>query len=216
MKKFLVIGLGNFGYNLACELYRAGHEVIAVDNNENLIDKIKDSVSHAIITDAKRIENIRDFISDKTDAVILNLGESLEETVLTMLAVKNLGVRHIIVKVANEEHGMILQKLGATEIIIPERDYAKQMSKKLTNENLLDYLPMSPDYGIYEMALPDTFAGKRMNELNIRKKYNVSVIAIRDILKNSTVINPDPDFRFLPDMVLYLLGKSDDVLSLKA
>ena len=90
------------------------------------------------------------------------------------------------------------------------------MSKKLTNENLLDYLPMSPDYGIYEMALPDTFAGKRMNELNIRKKYNVSVIAIRDILKNSTVINPDPDFRFLPDMVLYLLGKSDDVLSLKA
>lgn len=216
MKKFLVIGLGNFGYNLACELYRAGHEVIAVDNNENLIDKIKDSVSHAIITDAKRIENIRDFISDKTDAVILNLGESLEQTVLTMLAVKNLGVRRIIVKVASEEHGMILQKLGATEIIVPERDYAKQMSKKLTNENLLDYLPMSPDYGIYEMALPDTFAGKRMNELNIRKKYNVSVIAIRDIFKNSTVINPAPDFRFLPDMVLYLLGKSDDVMSLKA
>lgn len=215
MKQFLIIGLGNFGYNLACELSKIGHEVVAVDSNETLINRIKDSVTHAIIADAKQVENIKDFINEKTDAVILNLGESLEETVLVTLAVKNLGVKNIIVKVTNEEHGMIVRKLGATEIIIPEKDYAKQMSKKLTSENLLDYLPLSPAYGIYEIALPDHFAGKRLNELNIRKKFNVNVIAIKDVLKDIITINPEPDFKFIPDMVLYLLGKSDDIVNLK-
>ncbi len=215
MKQFLIIGLGNFGYNLACELFKIGNEVIVVDSNETLINKIKENVSHAIIADAKQVDNIKDFIGKKTDAVILNLGESLEETVLVTLAVKNLGAKNIIVKVTNEEHGMIAKKLGATEIIIPERDYAKQMSKKLTSENLLDYLPLSPEYGIYEIAVPDHFTGKRLNELNIRKKYNVNVVAIKDILKDITIINPEPDFKFIPDMVLYLLGKSDDIINLK-
>jgi trk system potassium uptake protein TrkA len=216
MKQFAIIGLGNFGFTLALELSKAGHEVVVIEKNESLINKIKEHVSHAIIADAKQADTIRDFINKNMEAVILNLGESLEETVMVTLTVKNLGVKNIIVKVTNEDHGMIMKQLGASEIILPEKDYAKQMAKKLSNDNLLDYLPLSPEYGIYELAVPDKFSGKRLNELNLRKKYNVSVIAIQDILRNNTIINPQPDFQFLPDMVLFLLGKSNDILTLKS
>ncbi|MBN2041083.1 MAG: TrkA family potassium uptake protein [Spirochaetes bacterium] len=215
MKQFTVIGLGSFGFTLACELYNAGHEVIVIDSNESLINKIKENVTHAIIADVRKVDNLKDFINEKTDAVILNLGESLEETVLVTMAVKNLGVKKVIVKVSNEEHITVLEKLGASEIIIPEKDYARQMSKRLTNENLLDFLPLTPEYGIYELALPDKFTGKSLKELNMRKKYNVSVIAVRDILHDNIVMNPGPDFKFLPDSVLYLLGKSGDISGLK-
>jgi len=90
------------------------------------------------------------------------------------------------------------------------------MAKRLTNDNLLDYLPLTPEYGIYEILIPDRFTGKRLNELNLRKKYNVSVIAIKDILTDSMVINPEPEYTFHPDTVLYLLGKSNDIVRLKA
>ncbi len=216
MKRFVIIGLGSFGFTLARELSASGHEVLVVDSNETLINRIKEEVAHAIIADAKDTDNLKDFINDRIDAVVLNLGESLEETVLVTLALKKLGVENIIVKVSNEDHGVIMRKLGATEIVLPEKDYAKQMAKKLTNDNLLDYLPLSPEYGIYELALPNSFVGKRLNEINLRNKYNVSVVAIHDILKNKTIINPQPDFKFMPDMILYLLGKSDDIMTLKA
>jgi trk system potassium uptake protein TrkA len=216
MKQFAVIGLGNFGFTIACELSHLGHDVIAIDKNEHLINKIKESVTHAIIADAKQIEDMGDFINNNLDAVILNLGESLEDTIIVTLALKKSGVSNIIVKVSSDEHGMIMEKLGISDIIIPEKDYAAQMAKKLTNENLLDYLPLSPEYGIYEIAIPDKFSGKRLNELNLRRKYHVSLIAVKDIMRNSMIINPDPDFRFIPDMVLYLLGKNSDVLNLKA
>lgn len=140
----------------------------------------------------------------------------MEDTVLVTLSLKKLGVTNVIVKVSSDDHGMIMKQLGVSEIILPEKDFARQMAKKLTNENVLDYLPLSPEYGIYEIALPDTFSGKKLNQLNLRNKYNVNVIAIKDILRDNTIINPEPGYQFRPDTVLYLLGKSDDILNMKA
>jgi len=215
MKQYAIIGLKSFGYTLAYELSKKGHEILVIDRDESLINKLKEKVAQAIISDFKDLEFLKNFINKNLDAVIINLDESLEETILVTMAVNKLGVKNIIVKVSNEEHGIIIKKLGASEIIIPEIDYARQLSKKLGNHNLLDYLPLSPDYGIYEIALPDRFTGKKLNELNLRNKYNVNVIAIKEIFKNNIILNPKPDFKFLPDMVLYLLGKNDDVLTLK-
>lgn len=216
MKQFTIIGLGNFGFTIAVELAQYGHDVIVIDNDESQINRIKELVSHAIIADARKIAELKDLINSNTDAVILNLGESLEDTVLVTMAVKKLGIRNIIVKVSSEEHVAIIDHLGATEVIIPEKDYARQMAKRLTNDNLLDYLPLTPEYGIYEILIPDRFTGKRLNELNLRKKFNVSVIAIKDILTDSMIINPEPEYTFHPDTVLYLLGKSNDIVRLKA
>ncbi len=215
MKQYAVIGLKSFGFTLASELAKKGHDVLVIDRDESLVNRIKDSVTHAVISDLKDIDFLKNFISKNIDAVIINLVESLEDSILVTMAVKKLGVKNIIVKVSNEEHGAIVEKLGATEVIIPEIDYARQLSKKLSNENLLDYLPLSPEYGIYEIAIPDKFAGKKLNELNLRSRYHVNVIAIKEVLKNNIILNPSPDFTFMPDMVIYVLGKNNDVLNLK-
>lgn len=215
MKQYAVIGLRSFGYTLACDLAKKGHEVLAIDRDETIVNRIKDTVEHAVISDLKDLDFLRNFINKDIDAVIINLVDSLEESILVTMAVKKLGVKKIIVKVSNEEHGVIIEKLGATQIINPEIDFARQLSKRLDNENLLDYLPLSPEYGIYEIALPDKFSGKKLNELNLRSRYNINVIAVRDVLNSRIILNPVPDFKFMPDMVLYVLGKSDDIPALK-
>ncbi len=215
MKQYAVIGLKSFGFTLASELAKKGHDVIVIDRDEALINRLKDIVAHAVISDFKEVDFLKNFINKNIDAVIINLVDSLEDSILVTMAVKKLGVKNVIVKVSSEEHGVIIEKLGATLTINPEIDYAKQLSKKLSNKNLLDYLPLSPEYGIFEIALPNKFENKKLNELNLRKRYNINVIAVKEVLKNGIVLNPAPDFTLMPDTVLYVLGKSDDIPALE-
>ena len=214
MGQYVVIGLGNFGFNAAVSLAERGHEVLVIDNSPKRIEKIKDLVTEAIIADAKEIHVLDEFIQPKVDAVIVNLGDTIESSALATLHLKEMGVKYIIVKAVEEIHGTILKKIGASEIINPEKDSAERLSERLTFPNLIENIPLMPEYSIVEIAVPDKFVGKSLRGLQLRTKHNIEVIAIKDVLMNKLVILPDVDFKMLPDNILVVLGKKDDIENL--
>jgi trk system potassium uptake protein TrkA len=215
MGQFVVIGLGNFGFNTAISLTKKGNEVLVIDSDPKRIEKIKDLVTEAIISDAREKAILQEFIQPNIDAVIVNLGDTIESSALATLYLKEMGLHHIIVKVVEEIHGTILKKLGATEIINPEKDSATRLAERLTAPNLIEHIPLAPEYSIVEVAVPDKFAGKSLKELQLRNKYNLEVIAVKDILSEKFKLIPSSDYKLEPDNVIIIIGKKDDLTKLK-
>jgi len=215
MKQFVVIGLGRFGSNLAKALYKLGNQVLALDNDRKVVEDIKDYVTDAIIADARDIKVLSEFIDDDVDVVIVASGDNIEMSVLTVLYLKDLGVRHIIAKAKSEDHGKILASLGVNEIIFPEKDLATRLAEKLTQSSLISHIPLAPEYSIFEIATPDRFIGKTLAELQLRNKYGISVIGIKDVLYDKINIVPDPNYKFGPDTAMIILCKTDEFKNIK-
>ena len=160
MKRVVVIGLGIFGFNIAKDLYENGMEVIAIDKNKEVIQKIKDFSTKAILADGTDKEVIESIGIQEDDVVIVSFGEDLAASTLITLHLKEMKVKTIIVKAPNEDHKHVLEKVGATEVIIPERAMADKVAKSLISPNVLDYIPLSEDYTIYEIGPPVEFYGE--------------------------------------------------------
>ncbi len=215
MAQYAVIGLGNFGFNTALSLSEMGHEVLAVDSDPKRIEKIKNFVTEAIISDVKEKEVVKEFITKDFDAVIVNLGDSIETSALITLYLKELGVENIIVKVVEETQGTILRKIGATDIINPEKDTARRLAEKLSRPNMLEHIPLEENYSIVELAVPDKFAGKTLKELQIRSKYHLEVIAVKNVLLDNFTMIPNASYKLQPDNVIIVIGKVDDIEKFK-
>jgi len=215
MGQYVVIGLGNFGFNTAISLSKKGNEVLVIDSDPRRIEKIKDLVTDAIIADAREKNILKEFIQPGIDAVIVNLGDTIESSALVTLHLKEIGVDHIIVKVFEEIHGKILKKLGAMEIINPEKDTATRLAERLTAPNLIEHIPLAPEYSIVEIALPDKFAGKSLKELQLRNKFNLEVIAVKDVLSEKFKLIPSADYKLEPDNVIIVIGKKEDLEKIK-
>lgn len=215
MKSFVIIGLGNFGYNVAVALSELQHEVLAIDQNEKRIDEIKDRVTNAIVADARDKKVLSDFINDGVDAVIVGLGDDITSSVLTVLHLKNMGIKNIVAKAVNSSHGKILESIGATEVIYPEKETAVRLAARLTTKNLIEYIPMADEYSIMEIAVPDELVGKTLGELRLRNRYNVEVIAVKDVLLDKFHLIPKADFKISADSALIIIGKNTDINKLK-
>lgn len=211
MKQFIVIGLGNFGYNIAIALSELGHHVLVIDSNRKKIEQIKDQVTHAIIGDATDKELLAEFITDSIDAVIVSLGSNMEANILVTLYLKDLKVKKIIAKAVSDDHGKILTAIGAHQIVYPERDVAIRMAKELTNPNLIEHIPLAPEYSIVTIAAPQKFVGKTLKELQLRNKYGVEVIAVKDVLKDKFYMIPGADFRIDTDNALLIIGEKNNI-----
>jgi len=190
MKRAIIIGLGIFGINLVSALYEGGFEVIAIDKNKDAVQKVKDCSTKAIVADGIDKEVMEMIGVQKDDVAIISFGEDLAASTLITLHLKQMNVRNIIVKAPNEEHKLILEKVGATEVIIPEKEMARRVAKSLISPNVLDYLPLSDDYMISELAPPNSFLGKTIAELQLRGKYHIEVIAIRDVVSDRVHMVP--------------------------
>ena len=215
MKQFAVIGLGNFGFNVAKSLANRGNQVLAIDLDAERIDEIKDSVTEAIIADAKNFKVIDEFIPDKIDALIISLGQNLEASVLTTHYLKQRNIKRIIVKAINENHAKILKLMGADEVILPEKDMAVSLAQKLTSNNLLENIPLTSEFSIVEAAVPENFVGKTLSQLKLRSKFNLLVIAIKDILQNKFYLMPDAEYKLVPDSLLIIMGRQEDIEKFK-
>lgn len=216
MKQFVVIGLGTFGFNVAVQLAKQGHQVLAIDSDKKIIDRIKNLVTESVVVDAMDKSSLDEFVDGGFDSAILGMGESyMEATILTIVHLKQIGVKQIIVKSMNELRGEVFRSIGATEIIFPEKESAIRLARKLTIPTLIDQISLAPEYSIVEIALPDSFIGKNIGELDLRKKYNVTIIAVKNILHDEMVPVPDASYKFLPDTALILMGKHDDIDRLK-
>ena len=215
MKRVIVVGLGIFGFNIAKELYENGLEVIAIDKNKELIQKIKEFSTKAILADGTDKEVMESVGIQEDDVAIISFGEDLAASTLMTLHLRELKVKNIIVKAPNEDHKHILEKVGATEVIIPEKEMASKVAKSLISPNVLDYLPISEDYTISEIAAPASFLGKSIGDLHLRKKYHVEVIAIKDVLSDRIQMVPQADFVIKDSDVLVVLGKEQDIQKIR-
>jgi trk system potassium uptake protein TrkA len=215
MNRIIVIGLGIFGLNIVKDLFESGFEVIAIDKNKDAIQNIRDYSTKAIVADGMDKEIMKAIGIHEDDTVIISFGEDLAASTLITLHLKQLGVKNIIVKAPNDEHKLILEKVGATDVIIPEKEIARKVAKSLISPNVLDYLPLSDDYMIFEMAPPNSFLGKTIAELQLRGKYHIEVIAIRDIISDRIHMVPQADFVIKDGEVLVVVGKEKDIQKIK-
>ncbi len=215
MQRVIVIGLGIFGLNIARELYEGGFEVYALDKSKDAVQKAKDFTTKAIVADGTD-KDIMELIGvQEDDTVIISFGEDLAASTLITLHLKQLKVKQIIVKAPNEEHKLILEKVGATEVLIPEKEIAGKIARSIISPNVIDYLPLSDDYMIFEMAPPDSFFGKTIGELQLRNKYNIEVIAIRDVLLDRIHMIPQAGFVIKDGEVMVIVGKEADIQRIK-
>jgi trk system potassium uptake protein TrkA len=210
-KRIFVIGMGIFGMNIVKELYAAGFEVIAIDKDKNAVQDIRDHATKAILADGTGKEIVDQVGIQPEDTVIVSFGEDLAASTLITLNLAQHKNKTIIVKAHNEEHKTILEKVGATQVIIPEMEIALKVARGIISPNILDFLPLSEDYTIFELAPPESFLGKSIGELQLRTRFHIEVIAVRELISDQFIIVPPADFVIKDGEVLLVVGKEADI-----
>ena len=206
MKTYIVIGLGRFGSEVARQLCQQGCEVLAMDVSQDLVQQISPDVTHAVVGDAQDKEVLRALGARNFDCAVVAIGDSLADSVLATMNLKELGVPRIVCKAHDETHRKVLRKLGADQVVIPEQEQAVRLAKSLACPNVLDYIELSEDYGIIEVPAPKAWVGSSLRELNVRAKLGVNILAIRR--GESISVSPDADYAIGRRDVLVVLGDS--------
>ena len=213
MKSYIIIGLGRFGSEMAVKLYECGEDVLAVDQDEVLVDKIADRVTRAVAADAKDLDVLKKLGAGNFDRAVVAVGSDLAASALITMNLKSLGVPYILCKAHDDTYRAILEKLGANRVIIPEREMADKLSLGLTSAGIMEYIEISDEYGIVEMTPPEAWIGKSIRALELRKKYNANVIALRQ--GDTLCIPPDIDAELDENTTLVMLGSYELINSLK-
>ena len=211
MKSFIVIGLGRFGSEVARSLSKQGCEVLAMDIHSEHVQQLSDDVTQAVVGDA-RDKGVLSALDVKSfDCGIVAIGDSLADSVLATMNLKELDVPYVICKAYDDTHAQVLKKLGADRVVIPEKENAVRLAKSLSSANVLDYIELSEDYGIIEIPAPAPWQGKSLIELNVRAKLGVNILAVKR--DGDIQVSPSADFRISKGDVLVVLG---DTGALKA
>ncbi len=210
-RRFCVIGLGNFGYNVAVTLYNDGHEVTVIDPNKHIVEKITEQCSVPIVGTG----NDREFLLangiNEMDAVIVATGDLSDTTTLITLLLKEIGVSRILARAKSEEHSRILEKVGATDVIFPEKDTAINVAKSLSNIHILDFLQLTEDYCVSVVTPPDSFIGTSFESLDLYNKFSLNLIAIRNTVNKELNIKPQKEGLVSKDDIFVVLGKNEDI-----
>jgi trk system potassium uptake protein TrkA len=214
--KFAVIGLGSFGSNIAKTLHEKGNEVLAVDDNKEKIEEVKNFVSHAVHMDAANKENLQALGIKDMDVVVVSLGPEMEASILTVLYLHEIQTIRIVAKALTEDHAKILESVGAHEVIYPEKDMAIKTALKLCCPNVMEYLPLISGFGIQEIAPPEKFIGKNLKELDLRNKYGIQVIAIKELIPEKTTFVPKADFVLKDSDILVIMGEEKQLEKINA
>ena len=209
MKRFIIIGLGNFGSGVAETLHRGGHDVIALDTNERAVDRISQYVGRAALGDGKDARTLERIGAADADAAVVSTGDDITASVLTTLSLRDLGIREIYVKVISTDHARVMEKLGVTETIFPERESAMRLGHRIASQILLNYVKLGADFSIQEMAVPDAWVGRSLRELELPRRYRISVIAVHDVLTDEMLPVPEPDAPLKESDTLLVAGKDE-------
>lgn len=206
MRSYIVVGLGRFGSEVARRLCEFGCEVLAIDNQNELVQQISNEVTQAVVGDARDKEVLKALDARNFDCAIVAIGDSLGDSVLATMNLKELGVPSVICKAHDETHRQVLLKLGADKVLIPEQEQAYRLARSLSSNNVLDYIELSNTCGIIEVPAPTSWIGKSLKDLNVRAKLGVNIIAV----KHNSEINvaPGADYEVLPGDVMVILGDS--------
>lgn len=226
---FIIVGLGNFGSSLAQKLTAAGHEVIAIDTSMSKVDANKEKVTHAICMNATDEVAITSLPLDTTDVAIVSIGEDEGANIMSTAIFKNHGVRRLISRSLNPLHQKVLEAIGVDEIVHPEEETAERWAKKLTLKNVVDSFELSKNKSIIEVRVPGQFVGKSLEEVGLRRKYNILVLTtikeqvVKSMLGQSRIEKvvqdvATPDLVMEENDILVIFGNNKDLdrfLSLK-
>lgn len=212
-RRFAVIGLGNFGANVARTLYEAGKDVIAIDANSEAVQEAAEWATQSVVADATERHTLETLGIGEVDAAIISLGARMDVITLAALHVKEMGVPFVAVKALSEDHGRILQALGIQEVIHPEKEMAIRLAKRLARTDVVEFLPLLPGYSITEIKAPPEFVGKSLRDLALRNTLNVQLVAIeyREDGERHINIVPAAEDRIREGDLLILLGEDRDL-----
>ena len=206
-KQYLVIGCGRFGTAVATTLEELGNQVMAIDIDEDAVQRISDKVTYSAIVDVTDEHALIDLGIANFDAVIIGIGSDFRAAIMSILVSKEMGVKHIVCKVADEIQSKVMLKLGADNTIMPERDAGKRLAHSLMSRNVLDQMVLSDEVSIYEISVPSKWAGKSIGQLDLRKQYNINVIAIKR--DGKTILTIQPSRVFEEGDVVILAGDNE-------
>ncbi|MBI4266744.1 MAG: TrkA family potassium uptake protein [Chloroflexi bacterium] len=190
-KQVAVIGLGRFGVALATTLHSLGHDVLALDVDEKNVQAVASKITSAVQADATSEATLRELGIGNFDIAIVAIGTDIEKSVLSTILLKKLGVRYLIARAENELHGSILEKIGVNRVIYPEREMGTMVAHVLTLGEVMDYIPVAPEYGVVKLTAPDYFVGETLSGLSFgaRGKWKVAVLLI--VRKQEVIITPN-------------------------
>ncbi|MGH9349331.1 MAG: potassium channel family protein [Vicinamibacterales bacterium] len=212
-KQFGVIGLGRFGSAMAMTLAELGHDVIGVDGDESRVQHLADVITHALQIDATDERALRAAGIQDVDVAVVSIGENIESSLLVVMQLRELGIQSIVAKAVTPLHGRILEKLGVSRVIFPEREMAIRVAHSLVMPNVIDYIELSRDFSIVEVPAPDAFVGRTLKQLELRQRLGLTLIAIkRPSGESGTVVTniaPAADEPIRHGDVLALLGSND-------
>ena len=209
MTSFVIIGLGRFGTAIASELSALGHEVLAVDVDEERVQQVADHVTHAVTGDGRNIEVLRALGVRNFDCVVVAMGSDVGNSALITLNLKELGVKEVICKAQSHVHSRVLEKIGADRVVFPEYEMGAKLAQGLSSSNVLNFIELSEDYGILELSALQSWQGKSLRELDVRNRHHVNVIAIR---KNGELnVAPSPDLPLESGDQVVALGRYEDI-----
>ncbi|MBC7349438.1 MAG: TrkA family potassium uptake protein [Candidatus Aminicenantes bacterium] len=214
--RFAIIGLGSFGSYLARKLYEKGHEVLVIDKDKDKVEEAKDFSSQAVWMDSADKDSLQALGIEDMDVVVVSLGPEMESSILTVLYLHELGVNRILAKALSADHGKILEAIGATEVIYPERDMAFRLAQRLSSRNVLEYLPLAENISIQEIVPPEAFIGKKLRDLDLTNRYRVQVIAVRQLVPDQLIFVPGADFVVKDSDVLVVMGEEESLAKLCA
>lgn len=215
MKRFAVIGLGNFGFHAAKALYEDGNEVLAIDTDRAKVQSVDAHTTEAMVLDATEKDAIRSLGLEEMDGVIVSTGTRISNSILICLYLQEAGVKKILAKAIDDDHAKILRRMGATEIIHPERDMAIRVSRNLSRPNVLDFIPLADEFDMIQVGAPREFIGKSLIDLNLRARYNVHIIAIKEVVPENFILVPPADYVIKDSDILVMLGRSADIRKIK-
>ncbi|MEA5535480.1 TrkA family potassium uptake protein [Crocosphaera sp. XPORK-15E] len=210
-RQFAVIGLGRFGRAVCLTLHKLGYEVLGTDIKESLVAQVlaEKIASSAIELDSTKPNALKEAGIFEFDTVIIAIGNYLEESIITTLNAKEGGVKHVVAKASSDIHGKLLKRVGADMVVFPEYDAGRELAYTLTKPAILERFDLDPDHSIVETRIPEEFHGKSIEELKLRSRYRISVLAIGK--EDKFKINPEPQEKLNKDLVMVVIGNNKDI-----
>lgn len=212
-KTFAVFGLGRYGHAVATELINSGAEVLAVDINEDIVNSAISDIPYCKCADVTDREVINQLGIANMDVVIIAMANHLEESVMAIMLCKEVGVETVIVKCASEIHQKVFSKVGADKVVFPESESGIRLAKNLLSSGFIDVIELSDDVSLIELDVKPEWYGKTLIELNLRKKYGINIVAIRQ--NDNVIVSIDPNEKLAKDMMLVVIANKNRLSKLK-
>ena len=216
MHRFVIVGLGNFGSSVAEALYSHGHDVIAVDVDEQAVDDIAPHCSRAAVGDGREAAMLEEIGAEEADAAVVSTGDDMTASILATMALQDLGVETVYVKVVSDNHARIMRQLGVAETVFPERDSGINLASRISEKGVVNYVRMGRNLSVQELVVPEEWRGHTLRELDVRAAYGVSVVGIHETRADEMIVPPDPDDTLRRTDTLILAGRDEAIEAVAA